>query len=41
MYLFSYLGFNMKVLLDRIDEFWVDDGFGIRDDFLKNYNLGF
>ena len=28
----------MKVLLDRIDEFWVDGGFGVRNYFLKNYS---
>ena len=37
MYLFPDQGLNMKVLLDRIGERWVDGGFGTRNQFLKSY----
>ena len=37
IYLFPDQGLNMKVLLDRIGELWVDGGFGSRDQFLKIY----
>ena len=38
IYLFPDQGLNMKVLLDRIGELWVDRGFGTRDQFLKIYS---
>ena len=38
MSLFPDQGLNMKVLLDNIGEFWVDGGFGTRDQFLKIYS---
>ena len=36
IYLFPEQGLNIKVLMDRIDELWVDGAFGTRDQFINS-----